>query len=336
MSNPLLASALSAVTEQKIVTYDDYVKSLHDNNVYYAELDQKSLHQSHLVGGKVPNDKASIYQPYFGCKLPKIPKIEKNFELGGLNKLDEGGQIFVILLNGKTATLKVKFTMTIYQFKLLIQDKQDIPPNYIRLIFAGKQLEDGRTLGSYNIQNSSTIYLLMRLDGGSPTLLYLLPNHLAPEFDYDFTNKNDNGKTFVRGKFEYKRPCGWKRIALNVLDKYENDIWLGVEGRKSSTISYHGTAKHNCKSIAEEGYDLCKCKRFVFGYGIYSTPDIDVASSYATKFIHEGDTYKVVFQNRVNPNNLVRVTKEETGFGEYWISSSGADLRPYGICIKKI
>ena len=100
-------------------------------------------------------------------------------------------------------------------------------------------------------------------------------------------------------------------------------------------VSYHGTAEHNCNSIAEDGYLLCKSKRFVFGRGIYSTPDIDVAIDYATKFSHEGNNYRVVFQNRVNPNNLVRLSKQETGIGEYWISPDETDLRPYGICIKK-
>src|SRR5436190_349457 len=81
-------------------------------------------------------------------------------------------------------------------------------------------------------------------------------------------------------------------------------------------VSYHGTAKHNCKSIAEEGYLLCKGKRFAFGRGIYSTPDIDVATNYATEFNYKGDNYRVVFQNR---NNLYRIPKEETGEGEYCI-----------------
>ena len=81
---------------------------------------------------------------------------------------------------------------------------------------------------------------------------------------------------------------------------------------------------------------MSKCKRFAFGHGIYSTPDIDVASKYAVKFTHEAVNYQVVFQNRVNPNNLVRITKEETRVGEYWISPGGVDVRPYGICIKKI
>jgi len=38
-------------------------------------------------------------------------------------------------------------------------------------------------------------------------------------------------------------------------------------------VSYHGTARNNCKSIAEEGYLLCKGRRFAFGHGIYSNPD---------------------------------------------------------------
>ncbi|CAG8643831.1 5032_t:CDS:2 [Funneliformis caledonium] len=149
----------------------------------------------------------------------------------------------------------------------------------------------------------------------------------------------------MRGSFEYKRPCGWKRIALNVLDKYENNLWLGVGGNRRShstnsvtnewPVSYHGTAEHNFKSIAQDGYLLCKGKRFRFGRGIYSTPDIDVASRYATKYTFNGEQYLVVFQNRVNPNNLVRISKSETGIGEYWISPDGADLRPYGLCIKK-
>jgi hypothetical protein len=80
---------------------------------------------------------------------------------------------------------------------------------------------------------------------------------------------------------------------------------------------------------------LCKGRRFLFGHGIYSTPDIDVAYQYATKFTHDGDEYRVVFQNRVNPKNLIRISKEDTGVGEYWISPDGTDLRPYGICIKK-
>lgn len=100
-------------------------------------------------------------------------------------------------------------------------------------------------------------------------------------------------------------------------------------------VSYHGTAEHNCNSIARDGNFSCK-KPLPFGYGFYSTPDIDVASKYAVKFTYEGDDYLVVFQNRVNPKNLIRIPNIETGISEYWISPDGNNLRPYGICIKKL
>lgn len=147
-----------------------------------------------------------------------------------------------------------------------------------------------------------------------------------PQYDYDFTNKKDGKRTFLRGNEPYIRPCGWNRVALRVMQKYDGgDVWLGT-GTDAWPVSYHGQnmdgslgiiLTHGGSPNDEPKFLDAAAASLVTGEtrgrGVYSTPDIKMAEKYCKKFKSkvDGKTYKVVLQNRINPEKRQKCQRED-------------------------
>jgi hypothetical protein len=156
---------------------------------------------------------------------------------------------------------------------------------------------------------------------------------IAPQFDYDFSHIVDSGK-FYRGPMEYKRPCGWKRLGIDVKGVYDggHNGWLSLKAREGVWVnSYLPTdfAKLSAFLQTEASYLQTSSTTFGYDVAVISMPDLETAQQFAQSVQVAGVQYKFVFQNRVNPKALQSCCQ-----GQVYLCPREA-IRPYGLLIKR-
>lgn len=254
---------------------------------------------------------------------------------------DSVGRVVVKFLQGNTMSVPITQQSTVCDVQKAVAAQQSQPRKAIRLIYGGTTLtqegDEDMELRERGIGPNDVISaLIAKVDvqtGLTGMTLYIDNDLLDPSYDYDFTNINDGNTKHMRGGYQYKRPCGWRRFALRVLGVYGDDKWLNSKIGGDWPVSYHGIQLSD-----QPGNDTPNEQtRKIFGKGHYSSPSVDVAVKYGTEFTYQGVKYAMVLQNRVNPQTTRMIPQAETGdLDEYWITYNAEDIRAYSICVKKL
>merc|ERR1712157_73557 len=133
-----------------------------------------------------------------------------------------GMQLFVKTLTGKTVSIEVEEGEAIEDVKAKIAEKEGVPPEQQRIIFGGQQLQDGKTIDDYDIEDDCTLHLVLRLRGGGRGSMFggKKKNKKFRRVDEEFVRRNLIGlsesdrvimEEFVSQSFEKVMSAGGSR-----------------------------------------------------------------------------------------------------------------------------